>query len=189
MAWLHKSEYFRQIGRHHKFADHPLKIDIYNWRLMRYGEVKVREQTGNGTLICLTDSTFFVPNVGVDALMKLNLRNQDHVLDIYFESIMGYYPPIWCHVCNGAGKTDWIQKISPARKPHMAEAKKLFIRDTSKHYVYPDSVDHALAKTLLYDGEEYCPRCSGFGFLLDGRFRIFKGMKNIKNSLQEIQVK
>ena len=186
MAFLHKTEYFKKNGFRHRIADHPLKIDIYDWRLMRYGEVKYGGQTGYGTLVFIPDSMFFVPNIGIQELMELNNKEKDTVLDTYFESILGVYFPCWCISCWGSGKTDWIQKISPSRKPKMQEAMKQFIRDETKMFIHPNSSNHIFSKTKINEAEEYCPRCNGFGYVMDGRFRLFKGVKKLKSSLQEI---
>ena len=95
-------------------------------------------------------------------------------------------PPA-CPKCWGRGKMDWIEMAmdTPFSKKHVTGNPEMYERDTTSLLIYPDKHDTIVfSRTVLKEGEEYCPYCHGSGVDLDGRYIVFKGMPALRKLLK-----
>lgn len=168
----------------------PVNFDIHNWRMMREGPffVKDYEREEIGVYISSEENIRFIPHATIKELMEYNSAGRDHREEKYHLGVRSSTDYLtYCYDCKGVGKFDWIQKASVAMRYPWGEAPKHFVRDESYYYVYPKYKNYLFAKVLLEPGDTYCPTCQGFGIILDGRMKVFKGMVGIKQRLVRIE--
>lgn len=176
MTVIRKSEYYRKANQRFN----PSSIDVHNWRFIWYSkDLKINGRTSNGTVIQLQEEMVFIPLRTIEDIHKINSIKGP--VDQFFEILISYYRAPYCFKCHGIGKYDWIEETTMV---HNDNSKSRFIRDMSLFYTHPQSENHVFAKTMLHEGESYCPRCNGFGIELDGRWRPFK-LRGLKKRLIE----
>lgn len=172
--------------RHSSYKNEPYNFDIHDWRLIRYGLVVIEEfkRQEVGVYISAKENIRFIPHLTIPQVMCYNSQGRDFHFEGYHVGYRGYKHALtYCFKCRGAGKFDWIQMTSVAKRFKWGDAPKHFVRDESVYYMYPGFDNYLFARVKLEPGDEYCQECQGLGISLDGRHGLYKGMKGIKHKL------
>lgn len=170
------------------YDNEPVTFDVHNWRMLKYGLLYSdhHRRSEMGVMVSALEHVRMLPHVNIKDVMEFNSRGREARVNQYHTRYEGTVFP-FCWDCNGAGKFDWVQATCVDKRYPPQDAVKRFVRDERYVYMNPDYDDLVFAKAHLEPGESYCKLCRGFGVMIDGRFKIFKGMAGLRDGLVQVE--
>jgi len=146
-----------------------------NWRYINEGNTHLGtfRSYKKGIWILLDDYCHrgFIYGMTFKEFFQISKDENYHTrVDMYWDT-----PHIaYCKTCNGAGKFDWIGRITT--QPSFERIRHIYVGDKSKILQYDSDFflkQHMFRPTKIFRGERICADCMGCG--------VYIGEDNIKN--------
>lgn len=134
-----------------------------NWRFL-CGNNKTTYRSRKKGVWVLLDTyrrSCFIYGLTIKDFFQISKSGNYHThVDVYWD--VPYLSQ--CKSCNGAGKFDWIGRITGP--PSFEKIRHIYVRDKSKILKFHNThslKDHIFAPTKVFKGERICKDCMGSG--------------------------
>lgn len=136
-------------------------LSITQWK---YVKTTLPEAYGSGLEICIGYDIFFIYNLSLPELNKINHKYMDVGFPYEYEYIRS---GLICAKCGGTGIVDWIAKATPSK----GDTQNIYLHNVIRYVRNkkgPVNIFHDFNSFKIYTstprkrmGENFCPSCYG----------------------------
>ena len=171
--------------------------DVYDWRVMQNALMSIADDNYKAIRVCTLTKTIIIMGMTQQALINLNKRHRSYISENTVFSEQYSYQPGPCMKCRGAGKLDWVNRITGVPFLSWRERTQMYSRDPDHVLWYEpvNAISHphysnmetVFSRTTLGKGEVLCNKCHGIGLELDGRLKMFPNMPKMRNRIRVVE--